>query len=44
MDYIEKLPETARYIEGSDNHWIDIDGSVYAYNNRNNQKKVLIKK
>ena len=44
MNYIEKLPETARYIEGSDNHWIDVDGSVYAYNNRNNHNKVLIKK
>jgi hypothetical protein len=41
---VSKLPNTAKYIENSENHWIDVDGTVYAYNNRNNQRKVLIKK
>ena len=27
MQYIEKLPETAKPIEGATNHWIDVDGS-----------------
>lgn len=38
-----KLPKTAKYIEGSKDHWIDIDGSVYAYDTRHN-RKILIKK
>ena len=41
---IKELPRTAKYIEGSEDHWIDVDGSAYAYNTRNNQKRVLIKK
>lgn len=44
MTVIKELPKTAKYIKDSENHWIDIDGSVYAYNNRHNQKKELIKK
>ena len=44
MTMIKELPRTAKYIEGSEDHWIDVDGSVYAYNTRNNQKRVLIKK
>jgi hypothetical protein len=44
MRYIEKLPETAKPIEGATNHWIDIDGSVYAFDNRNNHNNKLIKK
>ena len=44
MTVINELPKTAKYIANSQDHWIDIDGSVYAYNTRNNQKKVLIKK
>lgn len=44
MTMIKELPKTAKYIEGSEDHWIDVDGSVYAYNTRNNQKRVLIKK
>ena len=38
-----KLPKTARYIKGSQDHWIDIDGSVYAYDTRKKRKR-LIKK
>ena len=44
MTVIKELPKTAKYIANSEDHWIDVDGSVYAYNTRNNQKKVLIKK
>ncbi len=39
-----KLPKTAVPIKNSIDHWIDIDGSVYAINKRNNQKKEIIKK
>lgn len=39
-----KLPKTAVPIKNAIDHWIDIDGSVYAINKRNNQKKELIKK
>lgn len=39
-----ELPKTAVPIKGAVDHWIDIDGSVYAINKRNNQKHVLIKK
>lgn len=38
------LPETAKLIPNSVEHWIDVDGSVYAYDNRNNHKRKLIKK
>lgn len=44
MEFIEKLPETARLIKNSVEHWVDIDGSIYAFDNRNNHKKKLIKK
>ena len=44
MTVIKELPKTAKYIENSEDHWIDFDGSVYAYNTRNNQKRELIKK
>lgn len=39
-----ELPKTAVPIKGSKDHWIDIDGSVYALNRRNNQPATLIKK
>lgn len=39
-----ELPKTAKLIKNSINHWIDIDGSVYAIDNRNNHKPILIKK
>ena len=38
------LPSTARAIPGSIEHWIDIDGSVYAINHRNNQPPRLYRK
>ena len=37
------LPNTAMYIKGSTDHWIDINGDVYALDNRYNDKR-LIKK
>ena len=44
MLYIEKLPETAKPIKNATGHWIDIDGSVYAFDKRNNHGNKLIKK
>ena len=39
-----QLPKTALPIIGAIEHWIDIDGSVYAIDRRNNQKPRLMKK
>lgn len=39
-----ELPKTAVPIEGAVLHWIDIDGSVYAVDQRNRHRKRLIKK
>lgn len=39
-----ELPITALPIKGAYEYWIDIDGSVYAINHRNNQKRYLYKK
>lgn len=39
-----ELPKTARLINGSIDHWVDIDGSIYAINKRNNQPQYLYKK
>ena len=39
-----ELPKTAKKIEGSVDHYIDIDGSVYAIDHRNNVTPKLIKK
>lgn len=39
-----ELPTTARPIKNSREHWIDINGDVYAIDNRNRSKKRLIKK
>ena len=39
-----QLPKTALPIAGAIEHWIDIDGSVYAIDRRNNRKPRLIKK
>lgn len=39
-----KLPNTARPIKDSRDHWIDINGDVYAIDHRNYSKKKLIKK
>ena len=39
-----QLPKTALQIDGAVEHWIDIDGSVYAIDRRNNWKPRLIKK
>lgn len=39
-----QLPKTALPIVGAIEHWIDIDGSVYAIDRRNNRKPRLIKK
>lgn len=44
MLYIEKLPKTAKPIKNSTEHWIDVDGSVYATDKRNNHNNKLIKK
>lgn len=38
-----EIPKTARQIENSYD-WIDIDGSIYSINRRNNQKKYVFKK
>lgn len=43
MENIE-LPKTAKLIEGSDDHWIDIDGSVYCFEKRFAHRRRLIKK
>lgn len=39
-----ELPKTARPIKDAIDHWIDVDGSVYAIDHRNNVKPRLIKK
>lgn len=39
-----KLPKTARPIKGTFEHWVDVDGSVYAINHRNRQPTYLYKK
>lgn len=39
-----QLPKTAMPIAGAVDHWIDIDGSVYAIDRRNNRPPRLIKK
>ncbi len=39
-----KLPKTAKLIKGSYEHWVDIDGSIYAINHRENQPRYLFKK
>lgn len=39
-----KLPKTAKPIKDSINHWIDIDGSIYCLDARNNHQNKLIKK
>lgn len=39
-----KLPITAKPIKGAYEHWVDIDGSIYAINHRNNQPPYLYKK
>ena len=39
-----ELPKTALPIKNAVDHWIDIDGSVYALDSRNKHKKQLIKK
>ena len=39
-----KLPDTAKKIKNSVNHWVDIDGSIYCIDDRNNSKRRLIKK
>lgn len=39
-----QLPKTALPIAGAVEHWIDVDGSVYAIDRRNNRKPRLIKK
>lgn len=39
-----QLPNTALPIKNAIDHWIDIDGSVYALDKRNNSKNKLIKK
>lgn len=39
-----KLPTTALPIKDAHEHWIDIDGSIYAINHRNNQRRYLYKK
>lgn len=39
-----KLPKTARLIDGTNDQWIDIDGSVYAVDHRNRHKGEIIKK
>lgn len=38
------LPNTARKIKYSINHWVDIDGSIYCIDERNRAKRHLIKK
>lgn len=38
------IPYTAKAIKGSVDHWIDVDGSVYAIDHRNNHKNKVIKK
>lgn len=38
------LPKTAVLIKDSYEHWIDIDGTVYAIEHRNNRKPILYKK
>lgn len=44
MMEVMDLPKTAQPIKGAVNHWIDVDGSVYAIDSRNNHPKKLIKK
>lgn len=44
MQYVEKIPETAKPIDGATDHWIDIDGSIYAFDKRKNHGNKLIKK
>lgn len=39
-----ELPNTAKKIENSVDHWVDIDGSIYCIDGRNNSKRKLIKK
>ena len=39
-----KLPVTAKPIKDAYEHWIDVDGSVYAIQHRNNQPNKLYKK
>ena len=39
-----KIPETARPIKGAIDHWVDIDGSIYAIDHRNRHKAEVIKK
>ena len=38
------LPDTALPIKDSYEHWIDINGDIYAINHRNNQRRYLYKK
>lgn len=38
------LPKTAKKIKNSREHWVDIDGSIYAINHKYNQKRILYKK
>lgn len=39
-----ELPKTATKIKDSVDHWVDIDGSIYAIDHRNNVKPKLFKK
>lgn len=39
-----ELPKTATKIKNTKEHWIDIDGSVYCIDGRNNVKRKIIKK
>lgn len=40
---VDKIPETARYIEGTKDYYADIDGSIYCINHRNHQPNYIIK-
>ena len=44
MEYVKKLPETAKPIKNATNHWVDVDGNIYAFDKRNNHGNKLIKK
>lgn len=44
MEFIEQLPSTAKLIKNAVDHWIDVDGSVYAIDTRYNHPRRLIKK
>lgn len=43
MDIIQKIPDTARKIKGSED-WIDVDGTVYAIDRRNRHHPNIYKK